>query len=290
MKSRVNPKQPTSLKATKGAQTAGRTLELLQLFVSSDKPMGLAELAKAARLNKSAAYRLLRELEAHAYLAREPDSRRYIVGSGLISLASVVLSKVDLRISARPLLERLWALTQETVILNIRHLSQRITIDGIESPHRLRRALPLGETLPLYDSTSGKVILAFLPESEIQAILKQAKQQGYNLRDLNEHLSTIRQKGFSITSGARTVGYSVLSVPVFSANGIIAAITISGPNQRFTSHAMQRCMPELLEATSIISLALGCTPPRPRPRPRQQSDILKTTPFVTFNGKSGGVV
>src|SRR5258708_4516736 len=83
------------IKPRAGAQTAGRALEFLKVFVAQDGPVGLSEMTAASKLDKSAAHRLLRELESRAFIEREANGKRYIMGPELIALSSKVLTKVD---------------------------------------------------------------------------------------------------------------------------------------------------------------------------------------------------
>ena len=54
-------------------------------------------------------------------------------------------------------------------------------IDGLEGPSPIRRAVPLGESIPLYVGSTGKAILAFLPPAEIDRQLEAAAAAGVDV-------------------------------------------------------------------------------------------------------------
>ena len=244
-----------------GAQTAGRAIALLRLIATANHPLGLAEIARMMVVNKSAAYRLLNELEAHSIVVREPNGRRYVPGSGLIALAAMVIRRFDLRTAARPIMEKLSAgETAETVTLHIRHLRQRICIESVEGHLPIRRVVPIGETLPLYAGPTGKVMLAFLTPTEAHPILEWAVTEGQNHDMLLELLTKGRSQGYLALVGDREPGVGGLSVPIFSTSGLAGAITVSGPAERWSTIAMVAAAPFVRTECAALSAALGGAP------------------------------
>ena len=255
----VNTIPPQPVKASvAGAQTGGRALKLLKILAEHKEPISLTEMAEKAQLDISATHRMMRELEANAFAEREPDGKRYVVGGELISLASTVLSKIDMRGSARPILEKLVSSTGETVTLKLRDGLRRITIDGVESKHAVRRVVSFGDGLPLYSTPSGWAILAFLTETEIQTSFKAAEEQGVSIAKARKALSGIRKDGYLIsTTKDRGQGHCVLTAPIFSTRGVVGAIAISGPPERWNAEAAAKHVTELLQACKYLSASLG---------------------------------
>ena len=239
------------------AQTADRALELLLLAASSEEPMALADLGRASGLNKATTYRLVQSLVKYSMLARETDGRRYTVGPGLVALSATVMQRVNIRESARPILERIAVETSETVSLHIRHIRHRVCVDSIQSNLPVRRVVPMGETLPLYAGTTSKVMLAFLDDEEITEILSWASSEGQDTKPIAARLQQVRDDGYLCAVGDRNVGVGGLSAPVFSPTGVTGAITVSGPSDRFDIPAMEAAAPFLRLACAELSEALG---------------------------------
>jgi len=240
-----------------GSQTADRAIEVLLPAVQSDEPLGLADLGRLSGLNKAATYRLVQSLLSHSLLAREPHGRRYVVGPGLVAMSAMVMRKVDIRVAARPVLERIAAATGETVSLHVRYQDRRICVDALESKHPIRRVVPLGETLPLYAGPSGKAILAFVPDAEADEILAEAERNGQDPGAIREQLRTCRNDGVLSAVGDRTPGVGGLSAPVFDATSVAGAITVSGPADRFGKQAMNAVAAQVRDECAALSAALG---------------------------------
>ena len=241
----------------KGAQTAGRALEVMRALVGAEQPLGLADIARATGLNKSAAYRVLGELEAQSFVEREKGGRRYVAGTAMIALAAMTLRNDDLRTAALPVMAAVSDETLETVTLHIRHLDSRICVHVVDGRHPVRRVVPLGETLPLCSGSSGKVILAFLDPDEAGPIIEQARGEGVDVRRLNNELNGIRATGYMAAVGDRNPGVGGFSAPIFTRAGISASLSVSGPGDRWDMQAMTSAAPFILEECSRLSAALG---------------------------------
>ena len=75
---------------------------------------------------------------------------------------------------------------------------------------------------------------------------------------LRENLARIREQGYAISRGEWIIDASGTAAPIFDARGnIIAAISISGPAQRFTDEKMHEMSEILVKATNDISFELG---------------------------------
>jgi DNA-binding IclR family transcriptional regulator len=243
-----------------GAQTLARGLKVLTLLVNETSPQRPAEIAQALELERNAVYRLLRELESNSFVAREAESGRYTIGSGLVGLSARVMRRVDLRQSAKPFMEQMGQTSGETISIHVRHGRRRICVDTVPGRHTVSRVVEIGENLPLHAGPSGKAILAFIEPAEMASIVEEATpDQGEQVK-LYDLLEGIRGNGYLATVGDRSPGVGGLSAPFFNADGIVGALTISGPASRWTHEAQVEFAPELVTASIELSLALGHRP------------------------------
>lgn len=242
---------------SEGAQTADRAIQLLLVVAESERPLGLSELSQRSGFNKAATYRLTQALTKHSLLARETDGGRYVIGSGLVALSARVLQKVNVREIARPAMERLAAATSETVSLYVRHFRHRICVAVVEGRHPVRWVVPLGDSQPLFVGLTGKVILAFQPAEEIAAIVEWAAEQGLDSARIASQLQRVRTQGYLAGVGDRMAGVGGLSAPVFDSSGVAAALTISGPGDRFTTKVAETMAELVLRECEGISAEIG---------------------------------
>jgi DNA-binding IclR family transcriptional regulator len=245
-------------KANVGAQTLARGLDVLSMIVDARGPQRPAEIARALGLERSAVYRLLRELESSSFVTREADSGRYAIGSGLVALSARVVRRIDLRGMARPIMEQLGQATSETISLHVRQGRSRICVETVAGRHTVSRVVEIGEILPLETGPSGKVILAFLEPAEMASIVE--AQDDLDRASMYEVLEQIRNDGYFAIIGDRLPGVGGLSAPFFNADGIVGALTISGPSSRWNHEAQIAAAPQIVAASVELSKALGHRP------------------------------
>jgi IclR family acetate operon transcriptional repressor len=238
------------------SKTAERTFDLLEHVARSGSPLGLMELAGETGIDKSTAARLLGFLEQRSLIAREPATKKYTVGTRLITISTHALQQLDLPRLALPVLVALRDQTAETTNLHIRMGDEALCVSGVESEQVIRRVLPLGEHRPLSMGPSAKTILAFLPEEEAAEVIARVPA-GARRRKLLSQLQTIREQGYIAVVGDRTPGVGAISVPVFGHAGIEASITVAGPAERWTLEAMESAAPRVCAAAGRLSHALG---------------------------------
>jgi IclR family acetate operon transcriptional repressor len=226
--------------------------------------LGVREIARQLELHPSTVGRILTTLTSLGILNQDKETHRYRMGSKVLKWSSVYMSNIDLRIEARPYLEELHRVTQETVHLDIPDGVSRICIDRIESPHRLRWVANIGERMPYYASASGKVMLAFLPLQQQKAIIKSTAMERLtpntttDPKVLFQELDVIKNRGFAVSEGERVEGVSCVAAPIFEPAGkVIGGITISGPLTRFSEQKIKEYAKLLIRSTRELSTSMG---------------------------------
>ncbi len=244
-------------------QTLTRALAILDCFSATHPQLGVREIARQLDLSRSTVGRLVVTLCAAGVLSQDPTTRRYMMGPKVLTWSAVYTSGLDIRDKARPALEELHRLTQETVNLYLLDGNERVCLDFIESPQRVRVVVQRGERMPLHAGSAGKAILAFLPPERVQQILAKPLERMTpntitNRRKLLKELATIRTQGFAVSHGERFSDALGLAAPIFDANGqVVAALNVAGPVMRFTDADIQKLAPKMMQLAMHISRALG---------------------------------
>ncbi len=152
-------------------------------------------------MNRSTAWRLLRTLEHHGLLDRDPITQRYTVGYGAISVAAAVTDDALVR-RVRPLLEDLAVQTGESVTLAVAKRFNLVYVDQVDPPNVMAPSW-LDKPLPLHASSGGKAFLAWLRPDERDAILPKELPR-YTTRTLTERgqlereFAEIRRVGYAL--------------------------------------------------------------------------------------------
>ena len=152
-----------------------RGLQVLSCFHSGDSQLGNQELAERCGLPKSTVSRLTMTLTRLGYLIQTPDTGRYRLGMATLSLGSAMLSRLDLRQVARPLMQELAAFAGASVSLGARDRFSMIYIEHCRGPAALTLSMDVGARIPLATSAMGRAYLAVLDEHQRAEVMGQVQ-------------------------------------------------------------------------------------------------------------------
>jgi DNA-binding IclR family transcriptional regulator len=232
-------------------RTLERGLDVLDCFCHGKTNLSLTEISSRIGLNPSTTSRILSTLEMRNYIARNPETKRYQLGSQVWSLSVPSLESSDLRSLAAPHMLALYNMCNESVSLYVALDGRRVVLDRIETTHPLRRVINIGDRLSLSKGAGGKMLLAWMPEIE-------RSQHGFEIPELTEELEKCKRQGFAVSAGERELGVGAIAAPIFSASGqVVAALGLSGPTVRFTNDFIHKMIPHIMRTAELISSDLG---------------------------------
>jgi len=153
----------------------------------------------------------------------------------LVSLSRSALENLDLRDEAKPFLRSLMQESGFTVHMAVLERDEAVIIEKVEAPGLVRLASWIGRRLDVNCTGVGKVLLAFLPDDELDYLLKTKEFARHNSRTiisksaLRRELKRIKQSGYSLDNEEDEPGVCCIGAPVFDEDGkAIAAISIAG--------------------------------------------------------------
>ncbi len=147
-----------------------RGLEVLSSFRARDRGLGNQELARRCGLPKSTVSRLTHTLTRLGYLTLDADSGKYRLGSATLALGSTALARMDVRQTARPLMQHLADASASMVSLGMRDRLSMIYVENCRSASALTLSLDVGSRIPLATTAMGRAYLSILGAAERQAI------------------------------------------------------------------------------------------------------------------------
>jgi DNA-binding IclR family transcriptional regulator len=239
-----------------------RAVRILSLLRNERREMTIAEISDAMGYNKSSIYKLLLTLDHHGLLARDPITKRYTLGVALMEYGRAVLSGFDIQHAARPSLKALVAYSGETAVLSILRGTKLTILEVEESTAELHVSLAIGMTNPATATSSGKAVLAYLPENHcneilrIEGLAKHAKRSITNPGLYRSDLEATRKRGYAIDHEEFKDGITGVSAPVFSSKGVIGAITIVLPAFKMTNEKISRYGKKCAEEAARLSTLL----------------------------------
>lgn len=196
----------------------------------------LRQIAAAANMNKSTAYRLLQSFSKYGFVEFD-ENGAYGLGSATLLLARATLGRNAMLAAAIPIMREIAQQTGETVSLSERRDIFNVTIYEIESAQPIRYANKLGAAAPLHVSAGGRVVLAF-SEPSVQAAVLGGKLERITPKTivdpakLRAKLSDVKNAGFAISSGERVPGTNSVAVPILRSDGYArGAMSILWPSR-----------------------------------------------------------
>jgi len=243
-----------------GQSVTGRVLSILEVFERSLAPRSLTDISVETGLPLSTTHRLLGELETWGALQRD-DNGRYQIGLRLWELGQHAGRQV--REIARPLLQDLFMLTQETVHMAVREGAEALYIDRVYGSRRVPQASRVGGRLPLHATAVGKVLLAFEEPWVREGILAQhleARTSHTHIDPdaLRAELGVVRTRSFATTRDETRMGATSIAVPVFQNGEIGAALGLVTTTDNAAS--IERHLPALRGIARRIESSVGTLP------------------------------
>jgi len=242
-----------------------RAVAVLRSFSLEEPELSVTYLSRQLDVHKSTISRLLATLEAERLVERNHETGRYRLGIGLIELAGLVTLHADLRRLARPLLRQLATQTQETAALAVRDVDEVINIEQA-APYD-RRVLNIGwvgRRTPLHASSTGKVLLAYLPEEKVEPLLGRSltrftEHTVVKVQTLREELALVRQRGYATGLEELEIGLNAVAAPVRDHAGrVVAAVSVAGPSYRFSRQRIEdEAAGQVITCANQISRVLG---------------------------------
>ncbi len=207
-----------------------RALRILECFLDK-KEMILLEIAERTGLSSSTALRILNALQEHDFVIKNPQTKKYHLGSKIGWLAEMIPSESydELKRAAYPFMVSLNEKWNEDIHLFVPDGNSKLCIETVDSTRELRQVIRVGSRHDLLRGAAGKVILSYMTPEERRKVLGDtaAEDRTYEL---------VREKGYALSMGEREEGLCGLASPIMDKNGRLSAtISMSGAMARFVN-------------------------------------------------------
>jgi DNA-binding IclR family transcriptional regulator len=235
-----------------GAESLLRALAVLETLASMEQPAGLDAIIARTKLSRMKTYRALRSLQQGGYVDHVGRSG-YRVGSRSLALASLIGPRPALEQRARPFLARLAQLTTAGAALHLRSGASRVLVMGVQSKAHDPFPIQVGERAPLTSGSTGRVILAHLPDGEAKRLITD-RPAGEDV-PTPATLDQIRRDGFALSFGTNWRGFHAVAAPLLDPvdGSPLGAITIAGAAERMPETELLRLSGPLVSACSKLS-------------------------------------
>lgn len=242
-----------------------RAIMILHSFSLSNPTMSLSEVSARTGLHPSTATRLLATLQRHGLVSRDETTNRFSLGYELLSLAEIARSSSSLATWSEAVMRKLRDRFNETVFISVREGDFRIDIEQMVGLQDVRRVVSTGVAKPLYIAATSKVLLAAMPDDEIDAYLARTELVAYgphtftNPDALREEIRHIRAAGYAESAGEHNnTGGMAIAAPIFDGRGnAVGALSVTVPAYRMTEELKSGLIRGVVAGAAEIRANLG---------------------------------
>ncbi len=241
-----------------------KALEIIELL-DSEGALGITEIAHRLEMDKSSVFRALNTLKSRHYVRQDPDTLKYSNSYKFFEMGHNVVRETGLPRLAHSFMHQLAREVDGAVCLGVRDGLKAVYIDKIDSDSAVRATLKIGLGLPLYGTSAGKALLAFLPEDRMRTILEQlvfekTAPNTHESRDsLLADLVEVRRRGFAVDDEELSPGLFCVAAPVFDASGAaIAALGVASVKVMLAGQpAIDLLARKVMKAANDFTVSLG---------------------------------
>lgn len=219
-------------------RTLRRGLTLLRGLAGAEHGRTVSELAALTGIERSQVSRTMGTLTDLGAVVRDPASRAYRLSWSIYALAASAGDQ-DLLAAARPVIDRLAAVTGAPAHLTVLDGTEVITVASGFPPFFTERRNPIGERSPAWCTSSGRTLLADLPDDALRRLLARTEfdaagpRAPRDLDDLLERIRSTRGVGPVAVIDEFATDFMGVAAPVHGADGtIVASLNISGATWR----------------------------------------------------------
>jgi DNA-binding IclR family transcriptional regulator len=215
-------------------QSIERAAAVLRLLGSTDRPLGLNELAAALDLPRPTAHGIVRTLRDVGFVEQDRASSRYRLGSALRELGRGGWDEHDLRARAMNWADSLAGSTGLAVLLGVAAAGAVRLVHHVFRPDGTRQQIRTGEEQPLHATALGKCLLAFAPVATPPArdlpLQRWTGRTCSTVAALEAQLALARRRGWASETGEYEAGTGGAAAPLRASGGItVGAIGVVGP-------------------------------------------------------------
>lgn len=251
-----------------GIQSIERAFSILEAIARKPNGIGLGELSREVGLHNSTTFNLAKTMVSLGYVHQDPVNKTYTIGRPIYALAASAIHEVQLVKIAYPLLEELNRETGELSHLAVRSGEEIIIVAKTDGHSAFDFRSRVGMARPAHCTAVGKILLAALPDAELDRWLGVETMESYTentITDpdrLREDIERVRANDVAYDDEEFHKDVRCVAVPVHDFTGqTIAAVGISGPIWRLSLPVLTEVTRHVREVAERLSRELGYAGP-----------------------------
>jgi IclR family pca regulon transcriptional regulator len=232
---------------------------VLAAFNKDAPALTISEVAVRAGLTRATARRVLLTLAALGYVSA--NRREFSLTRAVLDLTKPFASQSDPWDFAKPYLESLTERTGESASVAVLDGTEILYVARSQTRRLMTLAVTVGSRLPAHATSKGRVLLAFLPDAELEAYFARSAISRYTERtvvdetELRSILAEVRRQGWAVVDQQLEEGLSSVAAPLYNLDGRVAAAVSVCAHAGRVDHATLRSdfLPLVVETARRIS-------------------------------------
>lgn len=240
-------------------QSLERGLAVIQAFSATSPRLTLSDVARATGLTRAASRRFLLTLQHLGFV--DSDDREFFLTPRILRLGYTYLSSTPFWDLAQTHIEDLVDRVHESSSISVRDRDEIVYVARVPTKRIMTISLAVGSRLPLYPTSMGRVMLAGLPDHEIDAYLERAELRPLTSRTVTDPAALraivmdVREQGWALVDQELEDGVRSVAAPLCGHDGrVLGAVNVSAHATRTNLDALRKqFLPLLLETTGRIN-------------------------------------
>jgi IclR family pca regulon transcriptional regulator len=253
--------RPPDADRQQSLQSLERGMAVIQVFSRERPALTLSEVATLTGITRATARRILLTLEKLGHV--RSDGRLFSPTPRLLTLGWAYLSSLNLSELALPLMETLVEETHESCSAATLDLPDVVYVARMPTRRIMTISLGVGSRLPAHCTSIGRVLLAGLPDDELDAFVAVAELEAFTERTITDRvrlraaIDVVRAEGWAMVDQELEIGLRSIAAPLRVGGATIAAINLAAAAPRVPVDELRGVMlPELRRTAELISAAL----------------------------------
>ncbi|GGF44294.1 IclR family transcriptional regulator [Aliidongia dinghuensis] len=241
--------------------STAKTFQVLHVFEGPQRAMTLADIARAAELDRSATQRIVHTLVELGYVRRVAGTLTYALTSKVLNFSYSYIRANELIEKASPYLLEISRSLGETTNLHELDGPEIVFVARFPGQHLFNVDIVVGSRLPAFFTASGTAILSRLSVEEREGLLRQTRLEAItpftqlDPATLMKRVETAAQTGYAAVANETVMGDVSVAAAITDEHGrAVAAINISVPTTRWT---LERASAELAQHVQVAATSIS---------------------------------
>lgn len=243
-------------------QSLERGLAVIRSFSEESSRQTLSDVARRTGYSRAACRRLLHTLEELDYVG--VDGRDFYLRPHILDIGYSYLSSLPFRRIVEPFVEELSSEIKESVSVSVLDGGDVVYVSRVATSRIMTVSISVGNRLPAYCTSMGRVLLAAMPLEEQRRHLAQTPLTALTKFTRTDEsvilteLAKVAKQGWALNDQELEVGLRSVAAPILdSSHRTVAAMNISTHVGRTNLRELrEKMVPALLATTERVNALL----------------------------------